>query len=603
MAADNIPHAFSSRLRFSLLAAAACVAHPGLAQTSIRPFVETRVVSTTTDLVDLGNYRNWLELAGGLNADFNSRRVDGSLNYRVARRVEIDTTVSDKVRHNGNGSMRAELVRDYLFLNAQGSASIISPTLGGIVNPDSDSPDEQQAFGASVQPTFRHIFANRIQVTADYRYSIFEAEGGVPPLKVGQPFSLDRPFYGGASDQRGQSASASIGNFRRSDRLRLQLSGGWERDRIEQLDEHYDSKHVLLDGELAITRTISIVGSGGYEDIRDELDSLLVDQLTGLPVLDAEGRLQLDPTMPRRENFDFEGPRWDAGVRLTPTPRTGLVIRAGERFDSFSGSGSFYYKLRSDLTLSGGYRDSINNFGRLYTSLFSDPATGTVVPVGTRSGGGGGRRGGGVPLGSGSCTFGFDPETQFCRFNLTQVATSAVFRERNANLTLQKGTEDFADDSRFFGYATAFYTRRKYLGESDVAPPVQVPFVPALYLAGTKDISYGVYSRAERLLGGNRYVTLDLSAQRNEYALSSDSKDLYLSAYGRYDMLLDRRINLFATAFLSKRYADRSDLESPFFSRLGRRDSTQGTFSVGARYLFAPYRGRFTPAENERSRQ
>ena len=137
----------------------------------------------------------------------------------------------------------------------------------------------------------------------------------------------------------------------------------------------------------------------------------------------------------------------------------------------------------------------------------------------------------------------------------------------------------------------------------DIAPAVQVPFVPALYLAGTRDISYGVYTRAERLLGSNRYVTVDLQAQRNEYALSSDSKDLYLSGYARYDMLLDRHINLFATAFLARRFADRSDTESPFFSRLGQRDRTQGTFSVGVRYLFAPYRGRFTPAENESSRQ
>ena len=603
MAANNHPSAFPLRLRYGLVAAAACVAHPGSAQTSIRPFVETRVVTSSNDLLDLGSYRNRLEVAGGLNADIDTRRVDASLNYRVARRLPIDGRVDDKVRHNGSASMRAELLRDYLYLNAQGSASIISPTLGGIINPDSDEPGEQQAFGASVQPTFRHIFANRIQATANYRYSIFETEGGFPPLIIGQPFSLDRPYFGGASDERSQSASASIGNVRRSDRLRLQLSGDWQRDRVEQLDEHYDSKQVLLDGELALTRTISIVASGGYEDIHDELDSLLADQLTGLPVLDSAGRLQRDPAMPRRVNFDFTGPRWDVGVRLTPTQRTGIVVRAGRRFGSFSGSGSFYYKIRSNLTFSGGYRDSINNFGRLYTSLFSDPATGEVTPVGTRSGGGGGRRAGVTPLGAGSCTFGFDPATQFCRFNLSQIATSAVFRERSANLTLQKGTEEFDDDARFFGYATAFYTRRKFLGESDIAPPVQVPFVPALYLAGTEDINYGIYARAERLLGANRYATLDLQAQRNEYALSSDSKDLYLSAYGRYDMLLDRRINLFATAFLSRRFADRSDLASPFFSRLGRRDRTEGTFSVGVRYLFAPYRGRFTPAENERSRQ
>ena len=600
MAADTPPRERSLRIRYGLLAAAACVAQPGWTQTSIRPFVESRLVGTSNDVLQLGDYRTWLELAGGLNADIDTRRVDGSLNYRVARRVPIDGVLDDKVRHNGDGSVRAELVRDYLFLNAQGSASIISPTFGGIVNPDSDSPDEQQAFGASVQPTFRHNFANRIRVAANYRYSLFEVEGGVPPLEIGEPFSLDRPSFGGASDQRSQGASVSIGNSRRSDRFRLELRGDWQRDRIEQLDEHYDSKRVILDGEAAINRAISLVASGGYEDIRDELDSLLVDQRTGIPILDSDGRLQRDPAMPRRVNFDFEGPTWDVGVRLTPSARTGLVVRAGRRFGSFSGNGSFYYRIRSDLTFSGGYQDQINNFGRLFTALFSDPATGAVIPIGTRSGYGGRR--GGAPLGAGGCAFGFDPSTQFCRFNLTQIATSAVFRERTGSLTLQKGNEEFPDDSRFFGYATAFYTKRRYLGESDLQPNPPLPFAPALYLAGTEDVSYGAYFRAERLLGGNRYATLDLRAQRNEYALSSDSKDLYLSALARYDMLLDRRINLFATAFLSRRFADRNE-DSVFFSRIGRGDRTEGTFSVGIRYLFSPYRGRFTPAQNERSRQ
>jgi hypothetical protein len=600
MAADNTLLARSLRIRYGLLAAAACVAHPVGAQTSIRPFVETRAVATSNDVLQLSDYATWLELAGGLNADINTKRVDGSLNYRVARRMPIDAAIDDKVRHTGDGSIRAEVVRDYLFLNAQGSASIISPTFGGIVNPDSDSLDQQQAFGASVQPTFRHNFGNRIRVAANYRYSLFEVEGGVPPLQIGQPFTLDRPSFGGASDQRSQSASFSIGNSRRSDRFRLELRGDWLRDRIEQLDDHYDSKRLILDGELALNRSISLVGSGGYEDIRNELDSLLVDQRTGLPILDSAGLLQRDPAMPRRVNFDFEGPTWDAGVRLTPTARTGLVVRAGRRFGSFSGSGSFYYHIRSDLTLSGGYQDSINNFGRLYTALFSDPATGLVIPIGTRSGYGGRR--GGTPLGAGGCAFGFDPDTQFCRFNLTQIATSAVFRERTGSVTLQKGNEEFSDDARFYGYATAFYTHRRYLGESDILPSVQLPFVPALYLAGTKDVSYGAYFRAEKLLGGNRYATLDVRAQRNEYALSADSKDFYLSGLARYDMLLDRRINLFATAFLSRRFADRNQ-ESPFFSRIGRGDRTEGTVSIGVRYLFSPYRGRFTPAQNERSRQ
>ncbi len=590
----------SLRLKHGLLVAASCAAHPAYADTSFRPYVEARQVFSSYDILGLNNYRSWLETAAGFQSDFNSPRVNGSIDYRIARRFPINTSVSDRVRHYGAGSVRAEVLRDYLYLNAQGDASIVSPTVAGLINPDSDSPFDYQAYGASVQPTFQHTFANRIRATANYRYSLFEVEGGLPPLVIGQPFRLNRPYFGGASDQRTQSASASIGNIRRSDRLRIQLRGEWLKDRIEQLNEHYDSKRAIADGELAVTRFLSLLGSGGYEDIHDELDSVLVDPLSFLPILDSEGRLQADPANPRRVNFDFTGPTWDVGVRLSPSRRTGLVVRLGERFGSFSGNGSAYYQIRSDLTLSAGYRDSINNFGRLYTTLFADPVTGSIVPVGTRGGYGSLR--GGVPLGAGTCAVGFDVRTQLCRFNLSQIATSAVFRERTANLTLQKGTEEFENNSRFFGTASAFYTRRRYLGESELAPPVQVPFVPALYLAGTTDTSYGVSAEIQRLLGSNRYVTLDLRAQRNEYALSSTGKDFHLAAYGRYEMLLNRQVNVFATAYLSRRFINRNDV--PFYlNRIAFRDPEQATFSVGLRYLFAPYRGRFTPLQNERSRQ
>lgn len=592
------PRRISLRLKHGLLLAASCTAHPAFAETSIRPFVEARQVLTSNDLLALDDYRSWLELAGGFQADFDSQRVDGSLDYRISRRVPVNTNVSDRVRHRGSGSVRAEVLRDYLYLNAQGSASIVSPTLGGLINPDSDDPSDQQTFTASIQPSFNHTFANRIRVTGDYRYSLVEVDGRYPALKIGGPFLLDRPFFGGASDQRSQSASASIGNVRRSDRIRVQLSGNYQRDRIEQLNEHYDEKSVVADGELALTRFISLVGSGGYEDIRNELDGVLLDQFTGLPILDAAGRLQADPANPRRVNFDFEGPRWDAGFRLTPSRRTGLLVRLGRRYGSFSGSGSFYYRARSDLTLTAGYQDSINNFGRLYTTLYVDPASGAVIPIGTVGRGGGFRSN--IPLGAGSCAYGFDPDTQFCRFNLSQIATSAVFRNRTASLGLQKGSEDFANNARFFGLVSAFYTKRRYLGESDVLPPPQLPFNPALYLAGTTDKIYGVAASAQRLLGGNRYATFDIQAVRNEYALSGISKDFYVVANSRYEMLINKQINLFATAFLSRRFVNLNEDTAPELRRYARQDRVQATFSVGVRYLFGGYRGRFTPAENVR---
>lgn len=581
-----------------LLSAAACAVQPAAAETQLSPYVETRLVARSSDPFDLGSYRIFSEATAGVSANFDSKRVDGSLYYRISRRLPLgNTPVSDRVRQYGSGSVRSELVRDYLYLNASGNASVVSPSLGGFINPDSDNRFDQQAYGAAVQPIFSHTFANRIRTTATYRYGLFETEGGSPPLMIGQVFNIDRPYFGGSSDTRNQSASASIGNVSRSDRLRLQLNGNWQRDRIEQLNEHYDSKRLVLDGEFAITRFLSVVGSGGYEDIHNELDQVFLDPLTGFPILDSAGRLQRDPFNPRYITFDYAGETYDAGVRLKPSRRTGLLARAGKRYGSFSASGSAYYQIRSDLTLSASYNDSIDNFGRLFTTFFADPITGTIIPVGSFAGGGGRN----TPIGAGSCALGYDFETGACELNLTQIATSATFRNKTASLRLQRGSAGFEDpNSRFYGHVTAFYTHRRYLGEPQERQVNVVSFVPALYLAGTTDQSYGLYVRGERLLGGNRYATVNLRAQRNEYALSRGAKDFYLSASGRYEMLLDRNINIFATAFAARRIVDRDPTLSPLVNRFITRQRNEASFSVGVRYLFAPFKGRFTPFTNRR---
>jgi len=585
----------SRRTRCLLLAAASCVAYPASAETTFEPFVEARLVGRMNEF-DTDNFRYWGEGSAGFLSRFDSQRVDGSIRYRLIRRLPIGENVSDRTRHQGSGSVSTELVRDYLYLSADGNASVITPTFGGLFDPDTDEPGNQQAFGAGVQPTFRHVFNNRIAVSGTYRYSLFEVEGGSEPLRIGQPFSLARGF-GGASDTRSQSASASIGNSRRSDRVRVRLLGNYQRDRIEQLDEHYRNLRGVVDGDLAVTRFLSLLGSYGYEDISDVQDSVLVDPLTGLPVTSPEGLLQRDPANPRTVNFEYKGPTYDAGVRLTPSRRTTLVARVGKRYGDFSAYGSFQQVLRSDLVFTAGYNDQLNTFGRLYTTFFNDPVTGQIVPVGSFRGGG--RR---TPIGTSTCAYGFDRETGACLFNLTRIASGAVFRDRTAFATLQRGSEQFAnEEQRLYGYLSAFYSHRRYLGDRKPAVPGGVlGFDAALFLAGTTDVSYGLTAYGERLLSRRSYAIFDLRAQRNQYSLSSDVKDVFISARGQYEMLVDRNVNLFATALVGKRYAEAGD--TPLAQLFGVRDSTPVTFSVGVRYLFAPYQGRFTPWEHRLSR-
>lgn len=571
------------RMARGLLLAAASVPLPATAAVTFEPSVESRLV---------GNYssdqspttRSWNEVAAGLQSTIDTRRIDFDLRYRYAHRIPISGETFDDSRHSGSGLLRSEIVRDLLYLDAQGAATMLNTGVGGQIDPDGDDPRQQQTFSASLQPALRRQFG-QLLVNLRYSYGIFEVEGRSSPLRVGSPYNLNQSFIAGASDTRNQSASLSLGNAGRSDRLRWRLVGEYQRDAIEQLDQRFTSKRVTADGEYAVSSTVGLIGSVGYEDILDQQDGVLLDA-TGLPVLDGNGLVQLDPAQPRIINFDTNGLTYEAGFRLSPSRRTNFIARAGKRFGDFTASGSFELRLTRGIRMFATYNESINNFGRLFTTLFTDPVSGTITPIGSFAGGG--QR---APLGSSTCAFGLDAATGSCRFNLTQVAANATFKDQTAALTIARGGAGTVETGRalgFTGSVSGFFTRRSYLGRQPAGVPASAsPFS----LAGAVDTSYGVSAGGEQRLGNDGRATFDLRAQRNEYGLSRDGKDLLLTAQLRYDKTLGRSLGVFATAFAARRWVDDS-AGTIVSNRLDLVERETASVSVGVRYLFGSNRGR-----------
>lgn len=577
------------RLARAALLGATMLATAAEAAVEISPFVEARpVISYASD--QSPETRAWTELGAGLESSVDSRRIDFDLRYRYGQRLAVSGPLNDDARHTGAGSMRAELLRDLLYLDALGSATLVNTQFGGLNDQLGDDPSQQQTYAASVQPAIRRRFG-RLQFNARYSYGIFEVEGQAPALRIGAPVDSNQLAIGGASDTRNQSASVTLGNAGRSDRLRWRLIGEYQRDRIEQLDQRYTSKRAVADGEYALSRKIGLIGSVGYEDILDRQDSILVDPTTGLAIPDANGFAQRDPANPFVVNFDEEGITYEAGFRWSPSRRTNVIARAGRRFGDFTASGSAELRFLSDLRLLASYTESINNFGRLFTTLFTDPVSGVVTPISSFAAGGSDR----TPLGATTCAFGLDPATGTCRFSLTQVASNATFKDQSAAITLAKGGGGELGSgggdltpSRLTGAISGFYTRRSYLGE-------QVPGVPSaaspFSLAGSTDISYGVDVRGERELGERSAAAFDLRAQRNRYGLSRDAKDLLLTAQLSYTKPVGRQISLSASLFASRRWVDDS-ATTPATARFDLREGTTATFAVGLRYSFTPVRGR-----------
>lgn len=565
-----------------LLLATAAVPAVGAHAASITPSIETRLVGSY-DSEAPSEKRAWSELGAGVRGELDKERVDLNLQYRYARRFGISGEVDDNDRHTGSGLLRSELIRDLFYLDAQGAATILNTQFAGETDPDADDANQQQTFSASVQPALRRRFG-RLLANLRYSYGIFEAEGRTSPLRIGEPFSPNQSLVSGASDTRNQSASLSLGNAGRSDRLRWRVVGEYQRDRIEQLDQLYRSKRALADGEYSLSRSIGLIGSVGYEDILDRQDTLLIDA-TGAPILDANGLLQRDPANPITVNFDESGPTFEGGVRYSPSRRTNLIVRAGRRFGDFTASGSLDLRLSRGIQLFATYTESINNFGRLFTTLFTDPVSGAITPVSSYASGG--QR---APLGSSTCAFGLDAATGFCRFNLTQVATNATFKDQSAALTIARGANAVEEGPplRFTGSVSGFFTRRSYLGRQ----PAGIPAGGApLSLGGAVDTSYGVNLQAAQQLGDRSNITFDLRGQRNEYGLSRDGKDVFVTAQLRYDMDLGQNLGLFATAFASRRWV-KEGAGGATASRLDLPDRTAGTVSIGVRYSFNPNRGR-----------
>lgn len=569
----------------ALLLATAMSSTPAFATVRFEPSIESRaVVNYASD--QSPETRSFNEVAVGVDTGIETRRIDFDLRYRYAHRIGISGPLNDKDRHAGSGQLRSELIRDLFFLDAQGSATILNTGFGGAVDPDADDANQQQTFSGSIQPAIRHRFG-RTQVTARYSYGIFEAGNQFSLLRVGRPLQPGQGFLLGASDTRNQSASVAIGNVGRSDRLRWRVSAEWQRDRIDQLDQLYTSKRGLADAEYSLSRTIGLIANVGYEDILDRQDAIVIDA-TGVPVPDANGFVQRDPTMPYTVNFDTNGLTYEAGFRLSPSRRTNFIARAGKRFGDFTASGSLELELSSDLRLFATYNESLNNFGRLFTTLFTDPVSGTITPIGSFAGSGGGKQ---SPIGATTCAFGLDAETGSCAFNLSQIASNATFKDQSAALTIAKGGAGSAEGvapRRFSGSLSAFYTKRGYLGNQPAGLPAGTA---PISLGGSTDHSYGVALHAEQRLGRQQTVGLDLRAQRNEYGLSRDGKDLQLTAQLRYDWLIARSVSLFASGFLNRRLVEEGT--GPALpGRFILPQNTAGSASVGIRYLFAPNRGR-----------
>ena len=526
------------------------------ADVEINPFVSLRqVVADGTQREG----RGWLEAGAGFAALLDTNRVSGNVSYRYSRRIPEFGDIRTRNRHNANANVRAELIDDFLLLNAGGSASQYATDARGFnaINPDDESSNQTQIFSGYVEPSVQQRFGDFATFQGRYRLGAVSAdsprEGLVGPGSIG----LD-PSDGIGSrltDSITQTASLSLASTRATNTINWSLNAQGTHEDVDQLNQKY--RGYSAGGEIGfrVSRKLELLGSGGYEDIENTQDSILFDPVTGLPDLDDDGHFQIDPTMPRRTAYDFSGAYWNAGFRYTPSRRTSFEFRAGERYGSANFFLDFNHRSRNGMSVRANFQQTLNSFSRLLT-LYENG-----VPIGMTRVGGMDRLG--VPL----CAFGIDPEgdDESCLFGLTQSLTPATFKSDRGLLTISRKLEALSWS------ATAFYDKRRYVDSQQLQAPTEVELPDSVF---GDDETFGVRGRVVLRLGDLQSLGFDALLARNSYALSSGRKDTQFTIGTQYSRKLSRNLSGNASLYGTHRISN------------SREDSSSVTASVGVRYNF-----------------
>lgn len=348
-----------------LLIAATLASQPAQARDKqIAPYIEVGQV-LTADL-ESGDVLTYTSLAAGIDASIRTRRAEVQVSYRYERRFAYDDRLADSDIHTGLARAAVRVVEGLSVeggaIATRARADVRGAAPGVLVGNVANTSQIYSVYGGPTLGT--HV--GPIGVSASYRYGYTKAEApGFTGVSAGQP-PIDL-----FDDARSQIAQASL-NVKSGVYLPVgvTVSGAWERDDAGQLRQRYEGKYGRLDVILPVTGTLALTAGAGYENIRvDQRDPLR--DANGLPVVDGNGRYVTDPASPPRIAYDFDGIYYDAGVVWRPTPRTFLQARAGERYGSFSFTGSFTYQPGEGVAVGVQIYDGVQTFARQLRSGLS----------------------------------------------------------------------------------------------------------------------------------------------------------------------------------------------------------------------------------------
>ncbi len=324
----------------------------------IQPYVEAQQLFFTT-LKGNGGDGAYTQLGAGVEASLSTRRAEGQLGARYAHRFGWgDAADSNDI--TGLGRLRYDVVPRTLTFEAGGVATRARGNTG-FAAPGiniGEAGNISKVYSVYAGPALSQRFGP-LTATAAYRFGYTKVDNDMPLVTPGAYTNL-----GGYNDSTSHNLSASVGmQPGRGIPLGWAVSGGYEREDVDQLDQRFENKFARVDLTYPVSRSLSLVGGIGYEDIEISHRMPLLDA-NNRPVVDNRGNLVVDPNKPRQLAFNTDGLIWDVGVMYQPGPRTALSARVGERYGDTFYSASASYRLSRESTVQVGIYTGMTSFGR-----------------------------------------------------------------------------------------------------------------------------------------------------------------------------------------------------------------------------------------------
>ena len=337
----------------------------------VTPYIEAQQV-VTAELSPGNEVLTYSTLAAGIEANLTGRNAQAGLAVRYERRFGYGSNkVSDSDVVSGVARASVGLIPRTLFLEAGAMAARMSVNGNGSTTPGLEIGNSSaQVYGAYIGPSLKTQLG-AVDVEGHYRFGYSRVTTpNVLPVGPGQtPIDLyDEGTVHNALLHFGTKAGTVLP-------IGLGLGVGWNREDVSNLDQRIDDKHVRGDVLVPLGSDLALVGGVGYEKVLVSQRNAVIDTLSGLPVLTANGRYLTDETQPRQIAYESEGLIWDAGVMWRPSKRTALEAHVGKRYGSTTYFGSFAYAPNSRTTLNVSVYDGISGFGGRLNQALADLPT------------------------------------------------------------------------------------------------------------------------------------------------------------------------------------------------------------------------------------